>query len=81
MELTVRLFATLKARAGAAAVTLSLPPEARVADLLTALAAAYPALADSLPSALVAVNHEYADRSQPLAPGDEVALFPPVSGG
>ncbi len=29
----------------------------------------------------MAVNHEYADDQQPLAPGDEVALIPPVSGG
>jgi len=29
----------------------------------------------------VAVNHEYADRSQILHEGDEVAILPPVSGG
>lgn len=30
---------------------------------------------------LVAVNQEICDFSQPLQPGDEVAFFPPVTGG
>ena len=30
---------------------------------------------------MVAVNHEMTDRSAPLAAGDEVAFFPPVTGG
>lgn len=29
----------------------------------------------------VAVNHEYVQTDHALAPGDEVALFPPVTGG
>ncbi len=30
---------------------------------------------------LVAVNHEYADFSKEVKEGDEVAFFPPVTGG
>ncbi len=81
MQLIIRLFATLKDRAGAPQVTLDLPEGATVADMLSALTAAYPAVEASLPSLLVSVNREYADRGQILHPGDEVALFPPVSGG
>ena len=29
----------------------------------------------------IAVNHELARASTPVAPGDEVAFFPPVTGG
>jgi len=29
----------------------------------------------------IAVNHDLADASTPIGPGDEVALFPPVTGG
>ncbi|MCX8501362.1 MAG: molybdopterin converting factor subunit 1 [Alphaproteobacteria bacterium] len=28
-----------------------------------------------------AVNHRFADLAQPIAAGDEVAIFPPVTGG
>lgn len=81
MNLRIQLFATLKERANASVITVSLAPEATVRDLLTALATHTPALAAALPSALVAVNREYAFPEQPLTPSDEIALFPPVSGG
>lgn len=29
----------------------------------------------------IAVNHELAQAATPIAPGDEIALFPPVTGG
>jgi len=29
----------------------------------------------------VAVNQEYATMDEPVSPGDEVAFFPPVTGG
>ena len=29
----------------------------------------------------IAVNHDLADGDTPVGPGDEVALFPPVTGG
>jgi molybdopterin synthase catalytic subunit len=76
MEVTVRLFAMLRERAGAQEVVLELPEGARVGDALDRLAH----LADGLPL-VMAVNREYADRGRALGPGDELALIPPVSGG
>jgi molybdopterin synthase sulfur carrier subunit len=33
------------------------------------------------PNTLTAVNQDYADLHQPVQDGDEVAFFPPVTGG
>jgi len=76
VEVKVRLFAMLRERAGASELELELPDGARVRDALASLGE----LADGLPL-VMAVNREYADADAPLAPGDELALIPPVSGG
>jgi molybdopterin synthase catalytic subunit len=76
MRITVRLFAVLRERAGRGELELDLPDGARVADALAALEH----LAPGVPLVL-AVNREYAGPDAPLAPGDELAVVPPVSGG
>jgi molybdopterin synthase catalytic subunit len=81
MDVEIKLFASLKDRAGQERVSVTLDEPATVSGLTTALAKAYPALAPAIPTALVAVNHDFAFPQTPIAPGDEVALFPPVSGG
>lgn len=82
MQLEIRLFATLKDRAGQGRVSLTLDKtEVTVQEMLAALAAAYPSLSTSLPTTLVAVNRQYATPETIIHAGDEVALFPPVSGG
>lgn len=81
MEIEIRLFATLKDRAGRDRIQIHLEQPANVNSLRQAVAAAYPALATAVPTALVAVNKSYAEPTTPIQPGDEVALFPPVSGG
>ncbi len=77
----VRVFASLRQAIGQASFTLELPPDATVADLVARLEIEYPAVAPKLSRVLVAVNHDYVNQARRLAPGDEVALFPPVSGG
>lgn len=76
MEVTVRLFAMLRERAGASQVTLELPDGARVGDAIAELGP----VAEGLPL-VMAVNREYAPEDQVLDAGDELALIPPVSGG
>jgi MoaE-MoaD fusion protein len=76
MLVRVRLFAILRERAGTSELELDLPDGACVRD---ALAHVEP-LAPGLPL-VMAINREYADADAPLAPGDELALIPPVSGG
>jgi molybdopterin synthase catalytic subunit len=81
MNLNIRLFATLKELAGASSVQIELEEPATVADLLKMIGIKYPNMELSLQSTLVSVNHEYADRELLLKSNNEVALFPPVSGG
>jgi len=81
MQLTVRLFAALRERAGTDALTLDALPEALdVAGLKRALTERHPELGDLAHVAGV-VGTEYARDDRVLAEGDEVALLPPVSGG
>ena len=74
VAVTVRLFAGLRERAGAA--RLEVDGVDRVGDVWAKLG-----LGDEPAGLLYALNREYADRDAALHDGDEVALIPPVSGG
>jgi MoaE-MoaD fusion protein len=76
MQVTVRLFAALRERAGWSQRELDLADGAVVADVWPALE-----LGAEPPGLAYARNREYADRDAPIAAGDEVAVIPPVSGG
>ncbi|MBX5454631.1 MAG: molybdopterin converting factor subunit 1 [Acidobacteriia bacterium] len=78
-------FAWLRERVGVAEETVVLPDEVRcVGDLISWLQRrgdGYArAFADTAP-VRCAVNQTFADFSAAVAPGDEVAFFPPVTGG
>ena len=64
---------------GRAEVSLS-DQATTVGELRQQLLAQYPALAD-IGSFRLAVNQEFASEGDPVAPQDEVAIIPPVSGG
>ena len=75
VQVSIRLFAGLRERAGTGARRLELSG-ATLGDVWPALElGAEPA------GLLYAVNRRYADAGTVLADGDEVALIPPVSGG
>lgn len=76
MQVEIRLFAGLREHAGVSRRPLELDDGSVVGDVWPALE-----LGDEPTGLLYAVNRSYADRDQPLADGDEVALIPPVSGG
>ena len=78
-------FAWLRARIGRAEEEASLPPEVRdVAGLLDWLkqrGGGYAEALRDLSVVRVAVNQDYVGHDHPVREGDEVALFPPVTGG
>ena len=74
MRVHVKLFAGLRERAGWS--ERELDGVDRLGDVWRALQ-----LGEEPEGLLYAVNKEYADRDDPLADGDVVALIPPVSGG
>jgi molybdopterin synthase sulfur carrier subunit len=78
-------FAWLRARIGQAEEELAVPAEVRdVAGLLLWLRGRGPGYAEALRDLSVirvAVNQDYVGRDHPVRAGDEVALFPPMTGG
>lgn len=81
----VLYFAWLRARIGVAQETVDPPAHiATVGDLVGWLRARGGGYAEALARPEVvkaAVNQEHVSHDHPLRSGDEVALFPPVTGG
>jgi sulfur-carrier protein len=78
-------FAWLRARIGCAEEEVALPPQVHdVAGLLDWLRGRSVRHADALQNlklVRVAVNQDYVGFAHPVQEGDEIALFPPVTGG
>ena len=81
MTVTLLYFATLKARSGTGRETLEVDGVLTVNRLRQILEQRHPALAEALPSAVIAVNRNFAFGEDVIPDGAEVAVFPPVSGG
>ena len=81
MQVRLLFFASLKDIVGARQMQLEMPAGATVGDVLTRLETNYPRIKDYRRVVLTAVNEEYVDQRALVQDGDEVAIFPPVSGG
>ena len=82
--LNVLFFASLRETFGCASEQMTLPVPASVGALVDALCARGAIWSDALSTDRrwrVAVNQEMAAMDTMLKPGDEVAIFPPVTGG
>jgi len=77
MQVTVKTFAHLRDRLGFAERAAELPDEACVLDVWQAVTDG-----SEMPrNVLAAVNLDYAGADTRVHDGDEVAFFPPVTGG
>ena len=81
----IRYFAWLKDHTGCAREDLVLPEGIQtIDDLIGYLSARNHSYAKAFAdrtAVRAAVNHEFANSSQPIKNDDEVAFFPPVTGG
>jgi len=76
MKVQVNFFASIRERIGKSQCEMNLHIDATVSDLWSAFEQN-----TELKHTLCSVNHEYASLNHVLRDGDEVAFFPPVTGG
>lgn len=81
MDTFIRLYASYREQAGRDRITVEVDEGATVANAIQGLLADVPSLPRDFKPHLIAVNDEFASPQYPLNDGDEIALYPPVSGG
>ncbi len=82
MEINILFFATLKDITGTKRLSLHLEKDnATLADVRQALIDRFPDVEANLNAALASINEEYAFANYTVNANDEIAFFPPVSGG
>jgi molybdopterin converting factor small subunit len=81
VKVGVALFARFREAVGRERVEVEVPEGATVGEVWMALARAHPVLSRYRPHTLFAIGNEYVDPARPVGAGEEVACFPPVSGG
>lgn len=80
---TVRFFARLREQLGTDSLAVPISGQTTVAEVLNTLAARGGVWQELVEDnrVMIAVNQAMAKTSTPLSPQDEVAFFPPVTGG
>ncbi|MBE9093362.1 MoaD/ThiS family protein [Tychonema sp. LEGE 07203] len=81
INVTVKLFAAFGEAYGVSEITVELPPETPVSQILERSIAQYPQLQQWRDRTRFGVNLEFVSPDTILQDGDEVVLIPPVSGG
>jgi len=79
--MTILYFAQARRLTGVASETLALADPLGAEALWDTILARHPALAPLRPVTRLACNGEFSAADAVFAPGDEIALIPPVSGG
>jgi molybdopterin synthase catalytic subunit len=81
VQVRVRLFARYREAAGRERLEVELPDDGTVETAWSAVVDRHPVLSQFRPYTLFAVGHDYVSADHRLRAGDELCLFPPVSGG
>lgn len=78
---TIHFFAGLAEHAGVRAVEITSTKSLTVKELKTLVAERFPDLRSQIETALVAIDQSYAQDTQEITNGQEIAFIPPVGGG
>ncbi len=84
MEVTVLFFASLREQLGTSTLSVQLSEDSNTDDLLTTVIEQLGDEADAIlrdEGVKMSVNQEVKDQACPLQTGDEIAFFPPITGG
>ena len=81
ITITVKLFAAFGEAYGVSELTLELPPDTPVSQVLESSIAQHPQLEQWRQRTRFGLNMEFVSPDTILQDGDEVVLIPPVSGG
>ncbi|HVQ74347.1 MAG TPA: molybdenum cofactor biosynthesis protein MoaE [Candidatus Binatia bacterium] len=81
MTVNVRLFARYREAAGRERVEVEVPEGGTVEAAWEAVTRRFPVLSPYRPFTLFALGSDYVSADRSLLPGEELCLFPPVSGG
>jgi molybdopterin converting factor subunit 1 len=81
MQITVKLFALMREKAGTDTIPLEVPAGAALTQVLAILVRQHPILEPYMANTRFALRMDFVDPNTTLAEGDELVLIPPVSGG
>lgn len=81
VRMQLRLFSVLKEAIGASVINVPADEVSSGLALQEWMIKTYPNAAEHVREARLARNQAYVSWDEPLAPGDELALITPVSGG
>jgi molybdopterin converting factor subunit 1 len=81
MKIKVLFFASLADITGTRETTVETVEVTEVISIFNKFARDFPALESHRSTILLALNSEFARPDSPVRDGDEIAFFPPVSGG
>lgn len=80
-EVKVLFFARHREQMGCAELAIPLAETISLAELKQLIVRQYPAFASLRQPIMAAVNQDFADDDRLVQAGDEIAFFPPVTGG
>jgi molybdopterin converting factor subunit 1 len=81
LSVKVLFFGRIRELTGVSEEMSEVPANAKLSDLFALYVGRYPKLAEFRSSLVASRNQEFAPWDATLAPGDEIAFLPPVSGG